>query len=411
MIVKFIDLFARMGGFRLGFENACKKLNIYPKCVFTSEIKPHALEVYNKNFGEKNVKTDITKISSEDIPGFDVLLGGFPCQAFSCAGKRRGFEDTRGTLFFEIARILKDKRPSAFILENVEALTFHDGGNTFKTILNVLHELNYQVSHKVLNGSDFGLAQSRKRIFIVGTKKESISLDFPKATDRKVKDILENIVGDPDEFSKAMFRHLSPNDLRGKEIRDYRLSTTKVLRGWELGLKGEVSDLAKDIMRFLIKEGYKHKRREKVPIDMSLVFTQFRNFPKTMQAVQELEDRRYAKRSVIHSTGEEFLTVCGGNYSYKFSRFLNNEGHSPTLVASDMSRIGVVGDNFIRTLTPVESLRLFGYPDDWDFNGLPISKIYDLTGNSLCVPIVEAISERVLNSIFKDFNKKDTSCA
>ena len=124
--IKFIDLFAGIGGFRIGFEKACKKNNIESECVFTSEIKKNAIEIYKDNFNDENIFGDITKIDAKNIPKFDVLLAGFPCQAFSTAGVRRGFLDTRGTLFFDIERIVKFHLPKAFILENVEGLVSHD---------------------------------------------------------------------------------------------------------------------------------------------------------------------------------------------------------------------------------------------------------------------------------------------
>ena len=165
-----------MGGFRLGFEQACAKTGYTAQCVFTSEIKSHAITVYQDNFPNSELHGDITQINAQDIPDFDVLLAGFPCQAFSCAGKRYGFADTRGTLFFEIERILQEKKPAAFILENVEGLVGHDKepnsnaklGRTLSIILEKLQQLGYQVTWQVLDAQHFGLAQSRKRIFIVG---------------------------------------------------------------------------------------------------------------------------------------------------------------------------------------------------------------------------------------------------
>ena len=127
--IKFIDLFAGIGGIRKGFELACSDLGIKTECVFTSEIKPYAVEVLKQNHPNETVRGDITKIETAEIPDFDFLLGGFPCQAFSAAGKRLGFEDTRGTLFFEVERILRDKKPKGFILENVEGLVNHDKQN------------------------------------------------------------------------------------------------------------------------------------------------------------------------------------------------------------------------------------------------------------------------------------------
>ena len=146
--IKFVDLFAGMGGLRLGFEQGLKELGIQGESVFVSEIKKHAISAYRKNFPNEKIYGDITQIDASMIPDFDILLAGFPCQAFSNAGKRLGFEDTRGTLFFDVARILKEKKPTGFILENVEGLVTHDKGKTLLVIMNTLEELNYSVSIK-----------------------------------------------------------------------------------------------------------------------------------------------------------------------------------------------------------------------------------------------------------------------
>ena len=163
-LIRFIDLFAGIGGIRLGLEQAAQELGYATECKMTSEIKPAAIKVLHQNHPQEKICGDITQIETDDIPTFDILCAGFPCQAFSYAGKRMGFEDTRGTLFFEVARILRDKRPKGFILENVEGLVTHDGGKTFRVILDTLNELHYKVSYKVLNSRDFGVPQERKRI-------------------------------------------------------------------------------------------------------------------------------------------------------------------------------------------------------------------------------------------------------
>lgn len=158
----FIDLFAGIGGIRLGFEA------VGGMCVFSSEFDAAACDTYEANFGERP-QGDITKIDAEDIPDFDILLGGFPCQAFSIIGKREGFaNETCGTLFFDIERILEAKRPKAFMLENVRNLTAHDGGRTFAIIKKHLAALGYNVHARVLNALDFGVPQKRERIIIVG---------------------------------------------------------------------------------------------------------------------------------------------------------------------------------------------------------------------------------------------------
>lgn len=162
--MKFFDAFAGIGGFHLGIKNAIN--NAF--CVGYSEIDKYAISVYEKHFkGVKNYG-DITKINAKELPDFDCLVGGFPCQAFSIAGKRRGFDDTRGTLFFELARILKTKQPRLFVFENVKGLLSHDSGRTFKTIITTLNELRYDLQWQVLNSKNFGVPQNRERVFIIG---------------------------------------------------------------------------------------------------------------------------------------------------------------------------------------------------------------------------------------------------
>jgi DNA-methyltransferase (dcm) len=167
---RFIDLFAGIGGIRIPFQE------LGGQCVFTSEWDKFSQKTYEINFGEKPAG-DITKIETASIPDFDILLGGFPCQPFSQAGLHKGFEDTRGTLFFEIERILKEKRPKAFLLENVKQLKGHDGGRTFKIIMEHLNALDYQTEAKVLRASDFGVPQIRERIYIVGFDRRAFN--FP----------------------------------------------------------------------------------------------------------------------------------------------------------------------------------------------------------------------------------------
>lgn len=185
----FVDLFAGIGGIRLGFES------VGGHCVFSSEFDEDACITYQANFGE-HPAGDITKINAQDIPDFDILLGGFPCQAFSIIGKRLGFADeTRGTLFFDIERILREKKPKAFMLENVRNLTAHDGGKTFKIILSHLEALGYTVYARVLNALDYGCCQKRERIIIVGFL-EPVLFSFPQpcAGKARLQDILETNV-------------------------------------------------------------------------------------------------------------------------------------------------------------------------------------------------------------------------
>lgn len=165
--LRYIDLFCGIGGFHYAMQKAAKRLKLQADCVFASDIDEKCRVAYRANFGLMPFG-DITAIKAADVPDHDILLGGFPCQAFSIIGDRKGFADTRGTLFFEIARILKARKPSGFVLENVKQLAGHDKGRTLKVILNTCQELGYDVQVKILNALDFGLPQKRERIFIVG---------------------------------------------------------------------------------------------------------------------------------------------------------------------------------------------------------------------------------------------------
>ena len=167
LTIRFADLFAGIGGFRYAMQNAGEELGIQTDCVFTSEIDNECQKVYKENFGDIP-HGDITKINAQSIPDHDILLAGFPCQPFSIIGNMRGFEDVRGTLFFDIARILEEKRPSVFVLENVKLLVGHNKGKTIKRIMETLMELGYHATYKVLNALYFGLPQKRVRVFIVG---------------------------------------------------------------------------------------------------------------------------------------------------------------------------------------------------------------------------------------------------
>ena len=196
----FIDLFAGIGGIRIPFED------LGGKCVFTSEWDKYSQITYEANFGEKP-HGDITQIDEKEIPKHNLLLAGFPCQAFSQAGLKKGFQDTRGTMFFEIARILDHHKPNAFLLENVKGLRGHDKGNTFKIIVGTLNELGYQtLESEVLNAKHFGLPQNRERIFIVGFKK-NVNFRFPIApkTPTRLGNILQKRVSNKYTISDKLW--------------------------------------------------------------------------------------------------------------------------------------------------------------------------------------------------------------
>jgi DNA (cytosine-5)-methyltransferase 1 len=434
--LKFIDLFAGLGGIRLGFEQACHEKGIKTECVLTSEIKPYAIETLQHNHHHENFVGDIFQVKTDEIPDFDFLFGGFPCQPFSAGGKRNGFADTRGTLFFEIERILEAKQPQGFILENVEGLVTHDLehkkdkiGRTLNTILYKLREeLGYQVSWRVLDSVDFGVPQSRKRIFIVGTKNNEVDLEQFTPIHKVIKDILEK--GKPTldtKFTKKLFAHFTIEELYGKSIKDKRGGKNNI-HSWDIGIKGECSKEQVSLLNRLFKERRKKHWAAQIGIDwmdgMPLTLEQVQTFYPTNNLFQTvdfdlktmLDDLvtkgylvfEYPKKLVEETTENGTITkrvydetkpkgynIVTGKLSFEINKILDPNDIAPTLVATDMSKIVAPDGKGVRRLTKREGLRLFGYPESYE---IPVKErlAFDLLGNTVVVPVVKAICERVL---------------
>ncbi|MBO0465936.1 DNA (cytosine-5-)-methyltransferase [Enterococcus plantarum] len=236
MTLKFIDLFAGIGGFRIGMERAGYE------CVFSSEIDLHACEMYEENFGD-NPYCDITKYDVSKIPDFDVLCAGFPCQSFSISGKQKGFyDDIRGTLFFDICRVLEAKKPRAFILENVKNLSTHDKGRTLSVMLDALSKLGYTVNFKILNAKDFGVPQNRERVIIVGNR-EGKFFDFERLVKSPVESMEKFLdktglfeILEPDEYTLLNKEYIKRQPQSGLEFIGYRnkkMRTVGVREGTE----------------------------------------------------------------------------------------------------------------------------------------------------------------------------------
>ncbi len=425
--VKVIDLFAGLGGIRLGFTQAFESQGYKVDCVLTSEIKPHAVATYTHNFPGETLRGDVTQIDEKEIPDFDFLLAGFPCQPFSYAGSRKGFSDTRGTLFFDIERILKAKQPYGFILENVEGLVKHDLANkhdtigrTLTTILSHLEALGYHVEYRVFNSHDFGLPQNRKRIYIVGTKRGHVSLAGFDHSTATVESVLEQ--GEPlidSFFTRKILSHYTPRELYGKQVKDKRGGANNI-HSWDIGLKGEVSPEQKILLAQLFTERRKkHWAQSKgiVWMDgMPLTVEEIRTFndaenveamltdlvgkgylvyehPKNLLPVEQEDGSTRLERITDESIPEGYNIVTG-KLSFEFACILDPQGSTPALIASDLSKIGVVDGDGIRRLTVREGLRMFGFPETYT---IPVStaKAYDLLGNSVTVPVVAAVAARV----------------
>lgn len=435
--LKFIDLFAGLGGIRLGFEQACQDRGIETECVLTSEIKPYAIQTLKHNHHHENFVGDIFQVENEDIPPFDFLFGGFPCQPFSASGKRNGFADTRGTLFFEIERIIKHHQPKGFILENVEGLVKHDLenkhdeiGRTLRTILDKLeNELDYQVSWKVLDSVNFGVPQSRKRVFIVGTKNEKVSLDNFEPTFKVLKDVLES--GKPimkTDFTKKLLTHFTVEELYGKSIKDKRGGENNI-HSWDIGVKGECSKDQINLLNRLFKERRKKQWASEIGIDwmdgMPLTLSQIESFfpvnnlfesIDVKELLDDLVEKGYIKfehpkKLVTENTENGVITsriydetkpkgynIVTGKLSFEINKILNPFEIAPTLVATDMVKIVVPDGKGIRKLTIREGLRIFGYPENYE---IPVkeSLAFDLLGNTVVVPVIKAVAERVLDAL------------
>ncbi len=449
--IRFIDLFAGLGGIRLGFENIFNAKGIETECVMTSEIKPYAVKTLQHNFKHDFLAGDIFEIRNEFIPDFDFLLGGFPCQPFSASGKRQGFLDTRGTLFFEIERILRAKKPYGFILENVEGLVKHDLANkndeigrTLSTILYTLeHDLGYKVSWKVFDSLEFGLPQSRKRIFIVGTLNEKVDLTGNTPVLKKLDSILDK--GLPplkSKFVEKLLSHFEISDLYGKSIKDKRGGDNNI-HSWDIGLKGEVSKEQCILLNKLFKERRKKQWAIEIGIDwmdgMTLTLEQINTFinkPKEELKfmLDDLVTKGYLKfehpKKLVKENTKDGIksyreydetkpkgyNIVSGKLSFEINKILDPNDIAPTLVATDVSRLAVPDGNGLRRLTIREGLRLFGYPE-WYKIPTKEYDAFDLLGNTVAVPVVEFVVSRIaekiksLDNIHSALHQEHAMCA
>lgn len=407
--MRYIDLFAGIGGIRLGAEQALRDNGIEAECVLSSEIDEKACETYELNFGERP-SGDIKQITK--IEPFDLLLGGFPCQPFSYAGKHLGFGDTRGTLFFEIERILSQYQPQAFLLENVRGLTTHDKGKTFETIMEKLHGLGYGTTALILNSSNYRVPQNRVRLYIVGlrgaTPRMTITTSYGSADSHRYKvdrnqmtlfddgrgttvgDILEE---NPDpryncseEFVEQLREAIGTDfsKLHGYRLIDYRGGQS--LHSWELGRKGKCTKQEIKFMNLLIQNRRRHdfgtdKDGKKLTAEQIKTFYKDDDFD---EVTNSLIQKGYLKLA-----DGKYNPVCG-NMSFEVFKFLDPDSISITLTSSDANRLGVVQNNRPRRITPRECARLQGFPDEFIVNPVDASA-YKQFGNSVSVPVVRAV--------------------
>lgn len=411
--IRIVDLFAGIGGMRLGVETAAKTLNIKSQCVFSSEINSDSRLVYHQNFGE-SPQGDIREI--EKLPPHDILLAGFPCQSFSYAGKKAGFGDTRGTLFFEITRLIDTYKPQAFIFENVRGLLTNDKGKTIETIKGEIKKRGYSFDAFLLNSANFELPQNRLRVYLVGILNASpkfnlisdpgpkdshsynpqkLSLFYPAKKTVTVADILEE---NPEEkydcspgFVKALKKRLDGdlNKLHGVRLIDYRGGNS--IHSWELSLRGECSAEEIELMNnFILKRRNSEfgKERDGKLLTKEQIATFF-NSPNLEMILDSLVAKNYLK-----IVGGKYKPVAG-NFSFEVYKFLDPQKIAVTLVASDSNRLGIYHNGRVRKITPREAARLQGFPDRFLLH--PKSdRAYRQLGNSVSINVVEAVAREVL---------------
>ncbi|MFI3188672.1 MAG: DNA (cytosine-5-)-methyltransferase, partial [Methylococcales bacterium] len=330
------------------------------------------------------------------------------------------------TLFFDVARILKEKKPKGFILENVDGFVTHDKvcktdeiGRTLRTILNTIKDLNYKVTWKVLDAANFGVPQKRKRIFIIGhliTEPNLENFNFRKS---KIGDILEQ--GLPTmttDFIEKLLRCYNVDELKGKAIKDKRGGKDNI-HSWDIAIKGEINSYQKIILERLLRERRKKHWAKLKGITwmdgMPLTFHEIASFCTDIPAEQlknllsDLEKKGYVKlehpKDIMTVDGknkrhpdtskDKGYNIVTGKLSFEFNEILHPKDIANTLVATEVDRIGVVDGKGIRRLSDKECLRFFGFPDSYQSN-IPNKKLYDLIGNTVVVPVVKSVALRLL---------------
>jgi DNA (cytosine-5)-methyltransferase 1 len=363
-------------------EQALKNLGIKHEIEFACDIDKYAQQTYLKNFKPKLYAEDITTLDMKDLSYVDLLVFGFPCQAFSMAGKRQGFDDTRGTLFYDALRYLKEHRPRYFIAENVKGLLSHDNGKTFQTIIDCLakttnyqmslmpfENLGYHIHYKVLNTKDFGIPQNRERIFIIGIRDdEDNNFNFPKEIplELKLKDILQYKVDEKYYLSDKMIKFVTNTNYQsGKPISIEKISKCLCVGG--------------DIPCFEIKSHSLYPRSSKTGKGGTGHLskedgTSYCLDTGNAQAIELKEDFRS-----VNAVNKKHPMFCRYNKTPNISSCLNS-----------VDLMGVQYNSRIRRLTPIECERLQGFPDNFT-EGVSDTQRYKQMGNTITVNVIEAI--------------------
>ena len=318
------------------------------------------------------------------------------CQTFSTAGKQAGFEDTRGTLFYELARIMRDKRPKWCIFENVKGLVKHDGGRTLTVIMRTFHDLGYHVSFQMMDAKDYGLSGSRPRIYIVCTRDTPVELFIPPHDRIPFSAIKENLKPDWTDYTKKLLDNFTPDELRGRKIGDKKTGPN-VIHSWEFEARGEVSQEQIELLEYLVNfqtSPQFNKNGKTIPFDV--IYKRFGESSRVL--LDDLESKTYIKYN--HSNKDASIKGCRllfGQLSGQFTHIIDENQPLPTLTATDADRMAVIEGNGLRGITITEALKALGFPEGYTFpDTVSLTNQYDLLGNTVAPPVVKLVMDEII---------------
>lgn len=399
--IRYVDLFAGIGGFRYGIEAFAKGKPYTFQCIKTVDLKKDALKTYNLAFQESVQPTDIRDV--KNLGPFDLLCAGFPCQPFSSAGKKEGLQDeTRGDLIYEVVRICKESQPTFLLLENVSNIELLENGTVLKTIIEEFTKIGYHMTTVSVNALDVGLAQDRKRIFLVGSRKGPVSISISPKPHQVIRDILDTtdtVSHLPQSFVERL---RSVPNLEGKSLKDKRGGADNI-HSWDLAYHGPVSESQKNLLNELLKQRRKKCWATSKGIGwsdgMPLTLKEIQTFQKYDSLQTDLDDLvqkgylvlehpkdRIDGKRVERTDSPKGYNITKGKLSFPLSKILHPDHVAPTLTATDSSKLGVIVGSTIRQLNGKELKKLCGFPDE-----MPIVasvNLYDLFGNMVCPPVI-----------------------
>jgi DNA (cytosine-5)-methyltransferase 1 len=415
--VRYIDLCCGIGGFRVALEQL-DGAALQFKCVLSADIKNDALRTYNANFGEANEPTDINGLSPAAVPAFDLLCAGFPCQPFSSAGQRRGFDDERGSMIFRILDLCKHHRPRWVVLENVANLLTIQNGQCIRRIVELFTSLGYNVTYHQLNSMNFGVPQSRERVYIICSTDpldhmETIQPHAP-VTLKSVLDLSDTRSDLPPQFMQAILTAKKTRNIFGAKISDKRGGVDNI-HSWDLDACGPTNASERQLMNsIMLQRRKKHWAETKnvawmdgMPLSLAEIRT-FSDIPALKETLDGLVAKNYLRLEhpkdlvgnvrVPAPDSPIGYNICKGKLSFPISRILDPDGVSPTLTATDSNKLGVfVNDHCVRRLNKLEMRRICGFPDEFIVpDGV---NAYDLFGNMATPPVLKAIFDQLFSEV------------